>query len=92
MDAVEVIEDAIKNHPLIDFDYEVEGQGVHWCLCPCGYSTKRYRSARAAQKSFKAHIVDEVNEALVEQLFLGAPAPAPAGLPTAPARALARQS
>lgn len=90
MDVVSVVENVIKDHPFIDFDYQAGGHSVHWSLCPCGFSTKRYKSARAAHKAFKAHITDEVNEALIAQRLLVPQEAAPArqGLPTAPARML----
>lgn len=76
MDVVSLVENVIKDHPLIDFNYKNGTQEVHWCCCPCGFATKRYKSAKAAQKAFNVHVVDEANEALVEQgLLLETPLP-----------------
>ena len=70
MNTLEVIEDTIKAHPLIDFD---NGPGLvteHWACCPCGFSTKRYKSVKPAHKAFEGHIAEEVNEALIEEGIL----------------------
>lgn len=70
MDTVSVIEATIKDHPFIDFN---NGPGVvteHWGCCPCGFTTHRYPSLKAAHKQFEEHLAEEVNEALITQGLL----------------------
>ncbi len=81
MDVVSVVERVIRDHPLLDFSYKAEAQEVHWCICPCGFSTRHYRFAGAAQRAFKNHVTDEVNEELA-LVFADASAASPQrGLP-----------
>lgn len=70
MDTVSVIEDTIKNHPMIDFDNRPGLVTEHWALCPCGYATKRFKTKKSAHKAFDAHVAEEVNEALMEAKLL----------------------
>lgn len=71
MQFVEIIDAVIRDHPFIDFQREHKNNLTeHWTLCPCGYSTRHFKTQRSAHKEFKRHIVDEINEALIEEGLL----------------------
>lgn len=70
MNVVSIIEDTIKNHPRIDFNNSPGVITEHWAVCPCGFSTKHYKTPKSASKAFEAHVAEEVNEMLIEQKLL----------------------
>lgn len=70
MDTVSIIEDTIKNHPLITFDNRPGLVTEYWAACPCGFATKHFKTEKTANKAFEAHVAEEVNEALIEAKLL----------------------
>jgi len=71
MQLIEVVEAVIKDHPFVDFNRKhKDGVVEHWSLCPCGYTTRHFKTLKSAHRDFKKHILEEINEELIERKLL----------------------
>lgn len=74
----EVLEAVVKDHPRVDWERRhLHDKMEFWSLCPCGFSTRHFKTKKSVEKEFRLHVVEEINIALRKNKILVRKGPAP---------------